>query len=414
MVSAPNKSSSDAVLQDYTEDGKSVEFGAVISNIDQSGQGKIGLNYYVTNREDGGWQTIKHLNGPTAPLHRARSAQRRRRATPAAYAADLQASPGTRFPAPPAPKRGTGHTFATRKGSSSRSAGPPGPLGVSNRLGYGNGLDWGYSDDLNHIGLNGENQPYGPIFGPGVYEYVGTGDELPTRIDVNNAGEPISKCGPLDFTGSAAFGNAMSKDGHAAVFTATGGEFCSAPKSPPANEVWVRVDGKHSYDASESHCTRTAGNPAGPATRPAARQLQSPSPKTVSTFSSPPKSARQRRHRPDQRPLRLRPADRIEPGKLAEVSGARPKAAIEETAERLHGARRPPHLARRLDRLLHRGRGTRRQRRRARQYRSSRRPQPYFLASRRRPPRRPDEVHCPAPQHAKSRCRPPVTVAISS
>ena len=202
---------------------------------------------------------------------------------------------------------------------------------MSNLLGYGNGIDWGYSDDLNHIGLNGELQPYGPIFGPGVYEYVGTGDELPTRIDVNDAGEPISKCGPLAFAGSAAFGNAMSKDGHASVFTATGGEFCSAPDSPPANEVWVRIDGKHSYDASESQCTRTAGDPGGACNAPSNANFKALSEDGKHIlFATEEQLVNGDTDQTNDLYVYDLPTE-SSPGKLSEVSGARPKAAVEET-----------------------------------------------------------------------------------
>ena len=43
MVTAPNKSSADATLEDYTEDGKSLAFTTVAGNIDQSGQGRAGF-----------------------------------------------------------------------------------------------------------------------------------------------------------------------------------------------------------------------------------------------------------------------------------------------------------------------------------------------------------------------------------
>ena len=161
---------------------------------------------------------------------------------------------------------------------------------------------------------------------------MGTGDDLPDRIDVKDDGEPISKCGPLNFTGSAAFGNAMSKDGHAAVFTATGGEFCSAPDSPPENEVWVRIDGKHSYDASESHCTRTAGDPGGACNAPAPANFKALSEDGKHIlFATEEQLVNGDTDQTNDLYVYDLPTESSPDGKLTEVSGARPKAAVEET-----------------------------------------------------------------------------------
>ena len=134
MVTAPNKSSADATLEDYTEDGTSLAFTTVAGNIDQSGQGRAGFpgNLYVTNREDAGWQTIKNLNGPTGSLYTGPESLQFSGSSPSIYSADLQTSLWYTYPAPPGPDRAPDRTCATKKENSSRSGGPPGsPVGAA-------------------------------------------------------------------------------------------------------------------------------------------------------------------------------------------------------------------------------------------------------------------------------------------
>ena len=172
MVTAPNKSSADATLEDYTEDGKSLAFTTVAGNIDQSGQGRAGFpgNLYVTNREDAGWQTIKHLNGPTGSLFTGPESLQFSGSSPSIYSADLQTSLWYTYPGAPGPGAGNRPYLRNEEGKFVEVGRTPGLTGGSGLLGFGNGFDWGYSDDLSHIAINGEPPPFGPIFGPGVYE----------------------------------------------------------------------------------------------------------------------------------------------------------------------------------------------------------------------------------------------------
>jgi hypothetical protein len=335
MVTAPNKSSADATLEDYTEDGKSLAFTTVAGNIDQSGQGRAGFpgNLYVTNREDAGWQTIKNLNGPTGSLFTGPESLQFSGSSPSIYSADLQTSLWYTYPGAPGPGAGNRPYLRNEEGKFVEVGRTPGLTGGSGLLGVGNSFDWGYSDDLSHIAINGEAPPFGSILGPGVYEWVGTGDDLPERIDVKDNGEPISKCGLLNFTGAAAFGNTMSRDGRAAVFTATGGSFCSAPDSPPENEVWVRIDSKHSYDASESHCTRTAGDPGGACNAPAPATFKALSEDGKHIlFSTEEQLVNGDTDQTNDLYVYDLPTEASPDGKLTEVSGARPKAVTEETS----------------------------------------------------------------------------------
>ena len=121
----------------------------------------------------------------------------------------------------------------------------------------------GASTDLSHLVVAGSGDSTN--FGPGLYEFVGTGNGAPQRVDLDNSDQPISECPALapfgDLTG--ALGEAVSKDGRTIFFLALGG--CGAA-GPPADEIWARVDGTTSYDASESQCTRVDCNAPAPAT----------------------------------------------------------------------------------------------------------------------------------------------------
>ena len=287
----------------------------------------------MTNREDAGWQTIKNLNGPTGSLFTGPESLQFSGSSPSIYSADLQTSLWYTYPGAPGPGAGNRPYLRNEEGKFVEVGRTPGLTGGSGLLGVGNSFDWGYSDDLSHVAINGEAPPFGSIIGPGVYEWVGTGDELPERIDVKDNGEPISKCGVLNFTGAAAFGNTMSRDGRAAVFTATGGSFCSAPDSPPENEVWVRIDSKHSYDASESHCTRTAGDPGGACNAPAPANFKALSEDGKHIlFSTEEQLVNGDTDQTNDLYVYDLPTEASPDGKLTEVSGARPKAATEETS----------------------------------------------------------------------------------
>ena len=123
------------------------------------------------------------------------------------------------------------------------------------------------SADLSHVvtwgGFSGR-------WGPGVYEFVGTGmSTQPRRVDLNNSGGPISSCtDPNQFT---AANRSVSSDGDTIVNNVLGN--CGGA-SPPADELWARVNGTTSFDITASHCDRVApacnasSNPAFVATTP--------------------------------------------------------------------------------------------------------------------------------------------------
>lgn len=103
-----------------------------------------------------------------------------------------------------------------------------------------------------------------PIEGGGgassLYEYVGTGNTVPTLVGVDNSGHLISDCGTeLGDGGSASTRNhlnAISADGSRVFFTsigASGGVECGGVVGPlpPVEELFARVGGFHTVAVSE-------------------------------------------------------------------------------------------------------------------------------------------------------------------
>ncbi len=56
---------------------------------------------------------------------------------------------------------------------------------------------FGASDDLSHV-LYTDIGCCQTSWGPGVYEFVGTGNDQPRRVDLDNTGGPVSKCPDAD------------------------------------------------------------------------------------------------------------------------------------------------------------------------------------------------------------------------
>lgn len=266
MVSPPNKEGGEAKIFGFSSDGDSVGYTSLTgTNIANSGQGSIYQNMYVANRTDAGWETISNLNGPTGSLFSGPEALSGI-AGPTVYAADLQSSlwfvdPGSRF-------GGLNHTYIRNPDGSFTLVGNQLP-GRNLTSAFSDLLLRGASADLSHLLLDGDlhQSSLDLVFGPGVYEFVGTGNDQPRRVDLDSSSDVISHCPRQDAADPAnAHGDMMSSDGRVAIFTALGG--CGGT-NPKANEVWARVDGTSSYDASLSRCTRTAADPGGVCNAPA-------------------------------------------------------------------------------------------------------------------------------------------------
>ena len=232
QVTAPNKAGSSASLTDYTDDG-AVAYQSRAGNIANSGDGGGIFVNYAANRTSAGWETVSNLNGPTG-------------------------SPDTGIGVLPRPQI-------------LRSLIWWGPYGLLE-------LHVGTSDDLTHRIFNGledaggSNNPL--VFGPGVYEFVGSGadltdSDLPRRVDVDNFGDPVSEC-PNENRVTAQ-GDAVSRDGNVVIFTVNGTDRSCANANLTngrgmRGEVWARVDGTTTYDLSASRCIPGCAFPEAPAT----------------------------------------------------------------------------------------------------------------------------------------------------
>jgi hypothetical protein len=102
------------------------------------------------------------------------------------------------------------------------------------------------SDDLSHIAF---------IVGDAAYEYFGIDHDQLRRVDVDNAGQPLTPACASPNMGSQ-FGSlhhAISADGRVI--------FLGCSQDPAA--LFARVDGTTTISVSESQCTRTPSDPGG-------------------------------------------------------------------------------------------------------------------------------------------------------
>jgi hypothetical protein len=264
MVTPPSKEGYYAIFSDYSDSGfDRVHYVTGAGNIAKSGQSGLS-NDYVTARTATGWETIPNLNGPSGSLYEAPSEFQLITRT-SAYSEDLLSTIWAipRRVGPPGENTylrnpdGTFTLIGDQLGTPSKG------LALSNFL-------MGASADLSHlvftpVSLGSGNDRETP-WGPGVYEYVGTGNSAPRRIDLDNFNLPASSCGKMnnDIPVGTALGHAISADGSTIVFTARG-TLNAAPDTcvvgdPPADELWARVNGTVSFDVSASQCNRPLGD----------------------------------------------------------------------------------------------------------------------------------------------------------
>jgi hypothetical protein len=247
-----------------------VLFDTAAGDVAGSGVGSaIGVSEYVAERTATGWQTIPNFNGPGGSLLGPPINARKKLGAiaPPMYSADFRSSLWIFLrEGEPADQeiwlRGPDGSIAlVGKGCPRCIENQPDPF-------------VGASDDLSHI-------VYAPdgtsTWGPGVYEFVGTGNDQPGRVDLDNSGSPISTCSkppgglvdPNPEAATAGGRNTVSSDGRVIFITvtgSTGAASCTGTGSPPADEVWARIGDTVSVDASASQCDRTA--PAEPCNGP--------------------------------------------------------------------------------------------------------------------------------------------------
>lgn len=251
MVSPPGKEGFSAQLWDFYG-GIRVRYASGAGNISRSGQNVV-ENQYVAARSATGWETIPNLNGSgggtigDAPS--SFTAPHTEFPVPFFYSEDLLSSvwAGNKLDGP------DGINFYLRKPDGLFTL--IGPASLGQWEGSPNEYWAGASDDLSHVVLTSTTNE--APWGPGVYEFVGTGNEQPPRrVDVDNSGSPIATCGHSR-------GRTVSGDGRVIVVSVPGG--CGAP-NPPVSEIWARIGGTTSVNVAASQCTRLDCNaPSAPA-----------------------------------------------------------------------------------------------------------------------------------------------------
>jgi hypothetical protein len=248
-VTPGGKEGFSAALQRF--DGKdSAAYASIAGNLAKSGQAAVLTNYYVAVRSPAGWETIPDLNGSSGSLFDAPSYVNGASTTPRGYSQNLLTSlwKTSRIGDPP----GKESLYLRNPDGTFTLIGPDAGQGAIGDFDTGEG-----SADLSHI-VRWSNGDEPTMWGPGVYEYVGTGNVEPRRIDIDNSGAPITSCSTA--FGVNAFGKSVSSDGRVIVFSVLGG--CGGA-NPPAGEIWARVDGTTSFDVSASQCNRAAADPGG-------------------------------------------------------------------------------------------------------------------------------------------------------
>jgi hypothetical protein len=257
MVTPPGKEGFGAGLNSF-DGGERVMYQTKAGNIAKSGQNGLTRNFYVTARSATGWETIPNLNGPTGSIYDTPNNfdpfGTSGGAAPVQYSSDLLSSVW----------------FANKAGSAEENYALRRPDGsftlLAKREVNGGGMGiyqiGGWSDDLSHLFITSNVLPTGfapTNWGPGVYEFLGTGNEQPPRrVDVDNSGNPITTC--TWGSGSSAQLEFNSGDGRVAVSRVAGG--CGGA-NPPATGLWARIDGTTSVNIAASQCDRTVGDPGG-------------------------------------------------------------------------------------------------------------------------------------------------------
>jgi Tol biopolymer transport system component len=251
LVNNPFKEGFAPVLQAYTDDG--VFSYKSSGNFADNGMGAPG-NQYVATRSATGWQTT--APAPSGPAYVSTTGGAD------ALSADLRSSiwlmrlPEQATNVSDLYLRGSDGTF-TRIGPGANPATvPPGVPGTTYSPPLPLVLPLGVSADLSHVlfVLQSQNGYPGDTStgSSSLYEYVGTGNDRPQLVGVDNAGHQLSQ--------RETCANGMSPDGRVVVFTPD----CQGG-SP---SVWARINATTSVEASASECTRGAADPGGPCTAP--------------------------------------------------------------------------------------------------------------------------------------------------
>ena len=249
MVTPPDKQGYGATFLDYNA-GADVAYTSKAGNIANSGFGGI-INFYTATRTDAGWQTPANLDGPSGADASGPNYVTVDTGGLPILSKDLLSAVWTGYK-----ESNPGQAYVRKADGSFVLLGKAIEGGASVFALSENYV--GASDDFSHLVFTGTHLVWGTLWGSGVYEFVGTAEDQPRRVDVDNSGNPVAHCGGPGRPD--AVGRAISSDGRVIVFTAVGD--CGSA-NPPANELWARVGGTTSYDLAASECDRTAADPGG-------------------------------------------------------------------------------------------------------------------------------------------------------
>jgi hypothetical protein len=242
-------------LQQMSVNDGTVMYSSLAGNIANSGYGGLFSTNYIAERHANGWETVANLNGARGSLYAPPFSLTN--AYPYRYAPDLIHS-----------------MWYVQKPGQNERAYIREPDGTFSELSTYSPTEFGDmyisgSDDYSHTlwtGNTAYNDGWAPGVGPGLYEYIGRHHtDLPFRVDVNNADEPVSECFFGSYFSPGPWQTAfMSHDGRTVGYSVEG---CKGG-NPEFAQIWARVDESKSYFASESQCTRKAGDPGGACNAP--------------------------------------------------------------------------------------------------------------------------------------------------
>ena len=256
LVTSAFKASSPATLQ--AGDEGTVAYESRAGNINNSGYGYLWNNYQAVRGPDR-WETVSNLNGgrgsPYAPPYNLGDATQAHGI--AQYSIwYLKLTPTQDYPEAYL-RYPDGHFELITHGN-------PGPTGAD--LFAGGALD--SSGHLHTIWQGGSGFFGAKMFPVGLWEVVDTyktNNGAVTRVDLDNSGEhTISGCNPPNQYLEGEY-RKISDDGRVIYFMA---QACESAAGIHQNQLWARVEASKSYFATESHCTRTAGDPGGACNAP--------------------------------------------------------------------------------------------------------------------------------------------------
>jgi hypothetical protein len=250
LISSPFKEGFAPYLYGYS-DGGDFSYTSV-GNFANNGLGSSSANQYVATRTATGWTTTAPAPSGPAYMNDASKAS--------AMSVDLQSSIWQmRLPEQPSNiddlyLRDPDGNF-TRIGSGPNPATlPPRPPGTQPITDVTDAKVVGASADLSHVIFtvqpsNGYPGDTATGLSSSLYEYVGTGNDRPRLVGVDNSDHQLGH--------GDTCGDGISTDGRVVFFDP------GCLSASGSSRVWARINGVTSIEASASECSRSPGDPGG-------------------------------------------------------------------------------------------------------------------------------------------------------